>query len=169
MKGHIDVESLRIVEGELDALRHFLNIGLHAVVEGWAFLLLIFEFDGDGTAWTGTTSEAENFPAVARRQAERLRQTSQPTIELRPVESYQSLPIDQVIALAEKVQAMGALVDALTPKGWGYAVLVFQKHGPGQAYAANAERADMIEALEEFATNLEAGLGRPPGVLGREN
>ena len=62
-----------------------------------------------------------------------------------------------------KAREIGRLIGAGMPKGWGFALLLFE-FGPGgnASYISNAERADMIHALREQADVLERHGDTPP-------
>lgn len=55
-----------------------------------------------------------------------------------------------------KMQEIARTVGAMTPKGWGFAVLCFSFGENGfMNWVSNAARQDMIKALRETADNLE--------------
>jgi hypothetical protein len=136
------------IAGELQSLASILNVGLHAIVDGWAFLLLTFEFEGEGMVSVGSVSEAESWAAVARLQAERLRVAGEPGVEILPADR------SQFPGLVGKLRAMGDLVEKILPDGWGFGLLLYEKQGDGRAWLASAQRADMPARLEGFAANL---------------
>jgi hypothetical protein len=144
MKGHV----IDHVAGELQSLASILNVGLDTVVDGWAFLLITFEFEGEGLVSVGSVSEAENWAAVARLQAERLRVAGEPGVEILPADR------SQFPGLVGKLRAMGDLIEHLLPPGWGFGLLLYAKQGDGRAWLCSAQRADMPARLEEFAANL---------------
>lgn len=48
-------------------------------------------------------------------------------------------------------QEIGRLIGSQLPPGWGFALLVFTFGGGGtMTYISNAQRADMVKAMQEF-------------------
>jgi hypothetical protein len=126
------------VAGELQSLASILNVGLHTIVE----------FEGEGLVSVGSVGEAASWAAVARRQAEMIRLCVEPGVQIIPADWSR---FDE---LTRKLGAMGRLVEAILPPGWGFGLLLYAKQGEGRAWIASAERADMPARLEEFAANL---------------
>ena len=59
---------------------------------------------------------------------------------------------------AAAMRAMGDMIRACLPAGWGFALIVFQFHKPGLAnYISSAERETMLKALKETYHRLSKG------------
>lgn len=73
----------------------------------------------------------------------------------------------ELVKIEKRLRPAIRHVEAELPKGWGCAIVTFT-YGEGGylTYIANAEREDMIRALRECASTIEAKKDAPPGVLG---
>lgn len=57
---------------------------------------------------------------------------------------------------AKAMRKMASRVKKLLPSDFGFAIVVFKFHEPGESnYISNAQRPDMIKALRETADRLE--------------
>lgn len=64
--------------------------------------------------------------------------------------------MSQFIPGAQFMRTLADFVKKRLPKGWGFALIVFPFSRPGISnYISNAERASMIQALEETAKRLK--------------
>jgi len=55
------------------------------------------------------------------------------------------------------MRGLAGMISAALPKGFGFALVVFEFHTPGIAnYISSAERQTMIQALKETIARLEA-------------
>lgn len=48
------------------------------------------------------------------------------------------------------LRAIGKVIDEALPDGWGFALLVFTFGGGTMTYISNADRQDMLKAMQEF-------------------
>jgi len=65
----------------------------------------------------------------------------------------------------DKLQKMAKYLNARTPTGWGFALMMFEfgDDGDNFQWVSNAGRADMVKALREYADCLEARIAGGPG------
>jgi hypothetical protein len=62
------------------------------------------------------------------------------------------------ILAVQAARLMGDVLKGAVPEGVGFAVLIFDFGAGGNlAYVSNAQRADMVKAMREFITKVEAG------------
>lgn len=170
MKGRIDTLGLRLIEEELPPLGGVITLGLNAILDGWRYLLIVVEFDGDGAAYTASADGIENLPEVARHLAGELRKDRTPGLTAAPVDDQSTLTVSQAKKLALLVRSLGEMLPTIVPPGWGFGLLLydFRTRG-GRAWISSIADESEIVTLEEFARMCETGRGRLAGVVGREN
>lgn len=59
------------------------------------------------------------------------------------------VPVDQ--AIKEQLNEIARTIGRRLPEGWGFALLIFEyRPGGTMTWISNAERQDMVKALQEF-------------------
>lgn len=69
-----------------------------------------------------------------------------------------------------KMQGIARKVEEELPRNWGFVVLAFEfgnSDGREMLYASNANREDVVKAMEEFAQKTKSNYGNDTGKYGR--
>lgn len=64
---------------------------------------------------------------------------------------------DVLRLIESKARVIGHIIGDQMPKGFGFALCLFSFHGPEFTYISNAQRADMVRALDELVAKLKRG------------
>lgn len=64
-------------------------------------------------------------------------------------------PSETLKKAEEASRGIAAVIGKTLPPDWGFALFMFDFHGPESTWISNAHRADMVKFLREMADKLE--------------
>ena len=64
-------------------------------------------------------------------------------------------PSDRLKNAEKSCRGIAEVIGKQLPKGWGFALMVFEFNGKESSWISNAQRSDMIKLLRETADSLE--------------
>jgi len=71
-------------------------------------------------------------------------------------------PSERLKRAEANCREIAARIGAVTPKGWGFALLMFEFNGKESTWISNAQRRDMITMIRELADKLELDMAGGP-------